>query len=46
MDGISEKITSGPGFSKVILVVREKVVCFKKCKELFSDNGLHCCRDK
>ena len=29
MDSISKKITSRPGFSKAILVIREKIVCFK-----------------
>ena len=29
MVGISKKITSRPGFSKAILVMREKDFCFK-----------------
>ena len=40
MDSISKKITSIPGFSKAILMIREKIVCFKEGKKLFSDNGL------
>ena len=31
-------------FFKAILVIREKIVCFKEGKKLFSDNGLHCFR--
>ena len=46
MDSISKKITSRPGFSKAILVIREKIVCFKEGKKLFSDDGLHCFRDE
>ena len=45
MDSISKKIASGPGFSKAILVIREKIVCLKEGKKLFSDDGLHCFRD-
>ena len=41
MDSLSKKITSRPGFSKAILVIREKVVCFYEGK-LFHDDGLHC----
>ena len=41
MDSISKKITSRPGFSKAILVIREKIVCFKEGKKLLSDDGLH-----
>ena len=37
MDSISKKITSRPGFSKAILVIRVKIVCFKEDKQLFSD---------
>ena len=43
MDSISKKITSRPGFSKAILVIREKIVGFKEGKKLHSDDGLHCC---
>ena len=46
MDSISKKITSRPGFSKAILVIREKIVCFKEGKKLFSDDGLHSFRDE
>ena len=46
MDSISKKITSRPGFSKAILVIREKIVCFKDSKKLFRDDGLHCFRDE
>ena len=46
MDSISKKITSRPGFSKAILVIREKIVHFREGKELFSDDGLHCFRDE
>ena len=46
MDNISTKITSRPGFSEAILVIREKIVCFKESKKLFSDDGLHCFRDE
>ena len=42
MDSISKKITSRPGVSKAILMIREKVVCFKEGNKLFSDDGLHC----
>ena len=42
MDSISKKITSIPGFSKAILVIREKIVCFKEHKKLFRDDGLQC----
>ena len=41
MDSISKKITSRSGFSKDILVIIEKIVCFKEGKKLFSDDGLH-----
>ena len=41
MDGISKKITSRSGFSKAILVIREKIACFKEGKKLFSDDGLN-----
>ena len=44
MDSISKKITSRPGFSEAILVIKEKIVCFKEGRKLFSDNGLHCFR--
>ena len=44
MDSISKKITSRPGFSKAILVIREKIVCFKEGKKLISDDGLYCFR--
>ena len=37
MDSISKKITSRPGFSKAILVIREKIVCFKERKKLLCD---------
>ena len=40
MDSISKKITSRPSLSKVILVIREKIVCFKEGKKLFNDDGL------
>ena len=46
MDSISKKITSRPGFSKTILVIREKIVCFKEGKKLFSDDGLYSFRDE
>ena len=46
MDSKSKKITSLPGFSKAILVVREKIVCFKEGKKLLSDDGLHSFRDE
>ena len=46
MDNVSKKITSRPGFSKAILVIREKIACFKEGKKLFSDNGPHCFRDE
>ena len=46
MDSISKKITHWPGFSKAILVIREKIVCFQESKKLFSDDGLHCFRDE
>ena len=46
MDSISKKITSRPGFSKAILLIREKIVCFKEGKKLLSDDGLHCFRDE
>ena len=46
MDSISKKITSRPGFSKAILVIREKIVCFKEGRNLFSDDGLHCFIDE
>ena len=46
MDSISKKIKSRPGFSKAILVIREKIVCFKEGKKLFSDDGLHSFRDE
>ena len=46
MNSISKKIASRPGSSKAILVIREKIVCFKEGKKLFSDDGLHCFRDE
>ena len=46
MDSISKKITSRPGFSKAILVISEKIVCFKEGKKLFCDDGLRCFRDE
>ena len=46
MDSISKKITHWPGFSKAILVIRLKLVCFQEGKKLFSDDGLHCFRDE
>ena len=46
MDSISKKIASRPGFSKAILVIREKIVCFKEGKKLFIDDCLHCFRDE
>ena len=39
MDSISKKITSRPGFSKAILVIRENIAFFKEGKKLLSDNG-------
>ena len=44
MDSISKKIASRPGSSKAILVIREKIACFKEGKKFFSDDGLHCLR--
>ena len=41
MDSISKKIASRPGFSKAIPMIREKIVCFKERKKLFSDDVLH-----
>ena len=46
MDSISKKIASRPSFSKAILVIREKIVCFKEVEKLFRDDGLHCFRDE
>ena len=46
MDSISKKIASRPGFSKAILVIREKIVCFKEGKKLLSEDGLNCFRDE
>ena len=46
MDSISKKITSRLGFAKAILVIREKIVCFKEGKKLFSDDGLRSFRDE
>ena len=46
MNGISKRITHGSGFSKALPVIRKELVCFKESKELFSDAGLHCFRDK
>ena len=46
MDSINEKITSRLGFLKAMLVIREKIVCFKEGKKLFSDDGLQCSRDE
>ena len=46
MDSVSKKISSRSGFSKVILLIREKIVCFKEGKMSFNDNGLHCFRDE
>ena len=34
------------GFSKAILVISEKIVCFKEGRKLFSDDGLHSFRDE
>ena len=39
MDDISKKITSRPGFSKAILVMRIKMF-LKKSRGLFNDNGI------
>ena len=44
MDSISKKIASRPGFSKAILVIREKIAGFMEGEKLFSDDGLHCFR--
>ena len=46
MDSISKKITSRPGCSKAILVIRKKIVCFKEGKKLFSDDSLYCFGDE
>ena len=46
MDSISKKINSRPSFSKTIPLIREKIVCFKEGKKLFSDDGLNCFRDE
>ena len=46
MDSISKKITSRPGSSKAILMIREKIGCFKEGKKLLSDDGLHSFRDE
>ena len=46
MDSISKKITSRPGFSKAMLVIREKIVFFKEGKKLFIADGLRCFRDE
>ena len=46
MDSISKKITSRPGFSKAILVIREKIFCFKEGKTLLSDDGIDRFRDE
>ena len=46
MESISKKITSRPGFSKAILVIREKIACFKEGKKLLSDDRLHSFRDE
>ena len=44
MDSISKNIASRRGLSKAILVIKEKIVCFKESKKLFwlpqIDNGL------
>ena len=46
MDSISKEITSRPGFSKAILVIRDKIASFKEGKMFFSDDGLNCFRDE
>ena len=46
MDSIRKKISSRPGFSKAILVIREKIACFKEGKKLLIDDGLHSFRDE
>ena len=46
MERISKKITSRPGFSKAILVIREKIVCFNEGKKLFRDDCLDCFRNE
>ena len=46
MDSMSKKIASRHGFSKSILVIRDKIVCFKEDKTFFRDDGLHCFRDE
>ena len=46
MDSISKTITSRSGFSKAILVIREKIVCLKEGRTLFSDDGPHCLREE
>ena len=45
MDDMSE-VTSRPGFLEAILMIRKKIVYFKEGKKLFSDSGLHCCKDE
>ena len=46
MKSRGKKITSRPGHAKAILVIKEKIVCFKEGKKLFSDDGLHSFRDE
>ena len=46
MESISKKITSRPGSSRAILMIREKIVCLKESKKLISDDGLHCFGDE
>ena len=46
MNSIGLKVTSGSGLIKFILMVRKKVVCFKKGNQLFGDNGLQSLRDR
>ena len=36
MDSISKKITSRSGFSKAILLMIDRIVCFKEGKKLLS----------
>ena len=46
MNSVSQKVTSRSGLSKVILVIRKNVVCFKEGKQLFGDDSLHSLRDE
>ena len=46
MDSVSKKIASRPSIGKAILVIREKIVCFKGGKKLLSNDGLHCLRNE